>query len=152
MGRTVVNRAITPRLTRRSRRLIWTITAVSEYEIHCLIVDYLRISLPAGSMVHHSPNEGKRTVSYHRKLARQGLLKGYPDLEVIIPQSAWPSGSAGQSPWAPIFFEVKSAKGRVSPAQRAAHELLEACGCHVYVVRSLDETMSALSRHVGRAL
>ena len=122
---------------------------MSEYELHCLIVDYLRIALPSGSMLHHSPNEGKRTVSYHKKLARQGLLKGYPDLEVIIPQSAW---RAVGGPWAPIFFEVKTTTGRVSPAQRAAHELLEACGCHVYVVRSLNETMTALSKHVGCAL
>lgn len=121
---------------------------MSEYELHCLIVDYLRLVLPRGSMIHHSPNEGKRAVSYHRKLARQGLLKGYPDLEVIIPQSAWP---ASGGPWAPIFIEVKTTKGRVSPAQRAAHELLEACGCHVHVVRSLNETMAALSSHIGRA-
>jgi hypothetical protein len=61
-------------------------------------------------------------------------------LEVFIAERFWLS----QKRWAPIFLEVKSAKGRVSPSQADVHTNLTDLGCHVHVVRSIDDAASVL--------
>ena len=123
----------------------------SEYEIHRSIVEWLEGvppacvgALPDGCEVHHSPNEGKHKVQYRAKLAKLGVKKGWPDLEVFINPSWW--SYAG--PWSPVFLEVKSAKGRLSQSQKAVAQRLEKLGCHVHTVRSIDEARKALARYV----
>ena len=54
---------------------------MTEYELHLQIIDYLQARLPAGSVIHHSPNEGKRHVAYKAKLAAMGMKSGLPDIE-----------------------------------------------------------------------
>ena len=62
---------------------------MKEDELHAHIVQWLDLALPAGSIVHHSPNEGRRHVSYKLKMRRMGMKPGWPDLEVFVPQHGW---------------------------------------------------------------
>ena len=119
---------------------------MTEYELHVSILDYLRIALPEGSAIHHSPNEGAHKIAYRMKQKRQGVIAGWPDLEIFVPPAAWQSETV---PWCPIFLEIKTPKGRVSDNQKAAHELLTNCGCVVEVVRSIEETATVISQLIN---
>ncbi|RMD95095.1 MAG: VRR-NUC domain-containing protein [Alphaproteobacteria bacterium] len=61
-----------------------------------------------------------------------GVAAGWPDLVVVVP---------GRPPW---FFEVKTRRGRLSPAQAEMHERLRALGCRVATVRSADEAIEVV--------
>ena len=63
---------------------------MTEAELHKLIVDYLQIALQAGSVVHHSPNEGRHKVAYRAKQKRLGMRAGWPDLEAVFRQRRRP--------------------------------------------------------------
>lgn len=78
------------------------------------------------------PNEGRRSAALGRAMKQTGLLPGIPDMLVL------------QRPGKAAFLEVKAEKGRVSPAQHDAHEMLRRLGHHVAVVRSQDEAVEAL--------
>ena len=111
-----------------------------EYEIHISICQWLAVALPQNSLVHHSPNEGRHHVAYRAKQKRLAVTAGWPDLEIFVPRSAWLDPGA----WAPIFFEVKTAKGRVSKNQARVIKSLTQLGCYVSVVRSIDDADAVL--------
>lgn len=83
-------------------------------------------------LVHHSPNEGRRSPKEGAKLRFDGMVPGFPDLIII-----WPGGVG--------FLEVKSAKGLVSANQSAVIALLRAMGHNVAVVRTLDEAVDTVT-------
>ena len=104
----------------------------SEYEVHASIVGWLDYALPQGSLVHHSPNEGRHHVRYRTKLKKLGLQAGY-----------WFDPA-----WGPIYFEVKSAKGRLTKQQKIMLVLLDKAGGHCSTVRSIDETRAFLAQRI----
>ena len=113
----------------------------SEYTIHCAIIDMLRLWLPDDVAFHHSPNEGKHAVQYRVKQRRMGVTPGWPDIEVIVPRKYWRS----QDEYAPIFLEVKTAKGRTSENQRRVHKHLRDAGAEVYIVRSIEDVQDVFT-------
>ena len=56
---------------------------MTEAKLQELIVEWLSAALPADSVFHHSPNEGKRHVAFKQKLATMGTRWGWPDLELV---------------------------------------------------------------------
>jgi len=125
---------------------------VTESAIQALIVRWLDAALPAGSILHHSPNEGQRHVNFKLKLGRAGTQWGWPDIELFAPPAAFISTTQ----WAPVFLEVKTAKGRMTENQKAVHQALRECCCQVATVRSIEDVESFLSpllhlRTTGRA-
>ena len=112
-----------------------------EAEIQMGICQWLAFALPANALVHHSPNEGRHSVQYRVKQKRLGMTPGWPDLEIFVPAAAWFNPPA----WAPIFFEVKTAKGVISKNQSSVIKSLAAVGCHASVVRSIDEAEAVLA-------
>mgnify|MGYP003669924713 FL=1 len=112
----------------------------TEQEIHTSIVDWLQLALPAQSVVHHSPNEGRHHVAYRQKQKKMGMQTGWPDLELFVSDQSFISGTGR-----PIFLEVKSKKGRLRDTQIEILEQLRDLACHVCVVRSIDETEDFLS-------
>ena len=98
----------------------------SEYDLHCLVADYLNLVLPPQAFWHHSPLEGKHKVQYRKKQKRLGAKKGFPDILII-----W-RGRA-------IFIELKTQKGRLSEAQKECHEKLTLSGALVITCRSFEE-------------
>jgi len=140
-----------------------SLPSASEFEIHAAIVDWLTLALPRGSLLHHSPNEGRHHVRYRTKLKRLGLHTGWPDLELLVPIEYWlfsrgrssghVQGFQGDQPqdmlfWGPIFLEVKAARGKLTKAQKAVLEQLTALGAHCAIVRSIDETRDFLAERV----
>lgn len=80
------------------------------------------------------------------KLKKAGLNPGWPDIQLIAADGRY------------YGMEVKTQKGRLSPAQKALHRRLEENNCKVAVVRSVEEAMDAVNdwkltliRYRGRA-
>jgi hypothetical protein len=109
---------------------------VTEQELHFQVADYLRLALPTQTVWHHSPNEGRRRPQYNKKLARLGLRAGWPDIEIV---------HKGRI----IFIELKTPKGRVSPAQKQCHNDLMLAGAVVKICRSFQEVQDFLTMSIG---
>ena len=112
-----------------------------EHKLQELLVRWLEAALPLGSVLHHSPGEGQRHVSFSARLKRMGLRAGWPDLEIF---SAPLGFREGVTP-AAIFLEVKTPKGRARPNQVATHTALRACGCYVFTVTSVADAEEHLA-------
>jgi hypothetical protein len=107
--------------------------SLSEDAIHIAIRDAL---LWHGIRSRHAANDGKRSIASAMRLRRLGMVAGDPDLRVWKPRlSGWPLVG---------FLEVKSATGRLTPAQQEEIAALQADGFPVAVVRSVDEALAAL--------
>ena len=110
---------------------------MSEAAIHKAILQYLRLALPR-AIIHHSANEGVRggKSGMFDGIGKRamGQVKGFPDLIVL------PYAHIG-----PLFFEVKTAKGRLTESQTAMVERLSALGYRVAVVRSVQDVVDRLT-------
>jgi len=102
------------------------------------IVSALRIALPRNAIVHHCANEvteaGPRGAKRQAILVGMGVHPGFADLLVI---------SEGRV----LFLEVKSAKGRLRPAQEAFRDAVITQGLGWALVRSVDDALGALADH-----
>ena len=105
----------------------------SEGSIQSGIVDFLRIVLPADHIVYANANAARRTAGGRAGNGVPGLLPGIPDLSVACPGSRI------------LYFEVKTASGRLSEAQAQVVRRLRAAGCLVAVVTSIDDVERALA-------
>ena len=112
----------------------------SESDLQITVVTWLQLVLPLGSVIHHSPNEGRHRVQYRVKQKRLGVRAGWPDLEIFVQKTWWRPDVC----WSPIFIELKTQKGRVSPAQKAVQAELTEAGCHVQTCRSIDDVQQFL--------
>jgi len=113
-----------------------------EIDVHKAIVSWLSYALPADSLVHHSPNEGRHNVAFRAKQKSMGMQAGWPDIEIFVAAKHF------KKPlfyFAPIFLEVKSEKGKLSKKQRAVLEKLRTLGAHTAVVRSIDDARNFLA-------
>ena len=101
----------------------------TEHEIQKAIVSLLKVE---GIFHFAIPNGEKRDVRVGVRLKEEGVLPGVADLELVLPQ--------GQH----VYVEIKTATGRLSPAQKAFREAVQGLG-HPYVVwRSLDDCIDFL--------
>jgi hypothetical protein len=107
----------------------------SEDAIHIAIRDAL---LWHGIRSRHAANDGKRSIASAMRLKRLGMVAGDPDLRV------WKPHPHPLHPPLVGFLEVKSATGRLTPAQQEEIAALRADGFSVAVVRSVDEALAAL--------
>lgn len=60
-----------------------------------------------------------------------GLKPGWPDIIILHPTGVF-------------WIELKTAKGRLSPEQKEAHDLIHCARGHVAVCRSVDDVMTQL--------
>lgn len=110
--------------------------ASPEYQIHKAILAYLRLALPRALVVHIPNQVDVSDPAVRRALAKNksmGMVPGFPDLMVL------PYAHIG-----PLFFEVKSPKGRVSENQVEVMRHLTALGYRCAVVRSIDDVRAKL--------
>lgn len=105
--------------------------AASEAQIHAAVVAYCHRAMRPGVVVHHSPNEGKRTRWEGAQLARTGVMTGFPDLLFVADGRAY-------------GLEIKTTKGRLTPPQAIAHDRLAEAGMKVAIARSVDEAVDVL--------
>lgn len=82
--------------------------------------------------VMYSVTDASRVYAKDGTVRRSKVRTGWPDVTMVLP-----GGRAA-------FFELKDAKGRVSPEQAATITRLRAAGAWVDVVRSLDDAVFCL--------
>ena len=111
---------------------------VSERTIHKAVVNLLRRSAAPGVVWYHVANERRTTPREGATLKRLGVLAGVADFTVLVPYSLGAPYIA--------FLELKSAKGVLSPAQRAFRDNVKAIGCLYSVAHSIDEALVTLTR------
>lgn len=107
-------------------------SARAEEAVHVAIKEWLELVLPTAIVI-HVPNNPRSATSGAR-LKRMGMIAGWPDLTVMLPEGA-----------RTFCLEVKAAKGALSPKQRAVHDLLTAKRIPVGVVRSIEEARSFIA-------
>ena len=109
-----------------------------EADLQRAVVTALRFALPKGAIVHHCPNEvtevGPRGAKHQAILVGMGLQPGFADLIVLCEGRV-------------LFLELKSLKGRLSPAQAAFRDAVATQGFGWALVRSLDDALGALADH-----
>ena len=109
-----------------------------EADLQRAVVSALHFALPKGAIVHHCANEvtdpGPRGAKRQAILVGMGVHRGFADLIVLCEGRI-------------LFLELKSLKGRLSPAQEAFREAVIAQGFGWALVRSLDDALGALADH-----
>jgi hypothetical protein len=105
-----------------------------EGPLHRQILRYLRMTLPASWIIHHSANK-PRSMRQGAREKLLGAIAGWPDLAIYGP------GPAGPSAW---FMEIKPPRGRVSDDQHDVHDQLLDAGFPVRVIRSVEEARAAV--------
>lgn len=94
------------------------------------------------SLLHHSPNGGKRNVSEAARFKAMGTRAGFPDLFLAVPSNGFHG----------LFLELKTEKGRVRESQKTYGDMLRRQGYVVEVVRSLDEFIKVINEYLYRKL
>jgi hypothetical protein len=123
-----------------------------EADLQRAVVVALRFALPKGAIIHHCVNEvtepGPRGAKRQAILVGMGVHAGFADLIVLCQGRV-------------LFLELKSLKGRLSPAQEEFRDAVRAQGFGWALIRSLDDALGALADHgftsriaaaVGRAV
>lgn len=109
-----------------------------EADLQRAVVSALRFALPKGAIVHHPANEvtdpGSRGAKRQAILVGMGVHRGFADLMVLCEGRV-------------LFLELKSFKGRLSPAQETFRQAVLAQGFGWALVRSLDDALGALADH-----
>ena len=95
---------------------------------------HLRSRPAPGVCAMHVPNGGWRSPIEGAIFKGLGVMAGAPDVLLLKHGRA-------------EFLELKAPGGRVSDAQKAAHERLRAAGCNVAICYGLDEAIGYLEEH-----
>lgn len=103
-----------------------------EDRLQIAVARFLDVSLPEGAVWFAVPNGGSRNPIEAAKMKRMGTRPGIPDLCIV-----W----RGRV----IFIELKTPKGRTSPAQEAVMSALTMAGAVVNVCRSLEDVQGFLA-------
>lgn len=113
-----------------------------EEEIQAQAVDVLH-ALERSGWLHGfwaTPNGGIRNPIQAIALKRMGVSPGVPDLCVLLP-----GGRVG-------FVEVKTAAGKLSPAQVRFREIATATGCPYLLARSVSDVVHGVVAWLAQAL
>ena len=103
-------------------------------------VKWMRYQHPReAQLLHHSPNGGRRDAREAARFKAMGTSAGFPDLILPLPQGEW----------AGLALELKSAKGRQSPEQKAWMERLRGAGWCYLIIRTFDEFRAAIDDYLG---
>ena len=104
----------------------------SEHQIQAAIVTGLRRAALPDVVVAAVPNGGSRKGGFIEgaRMKREGVTAGVLDLLIL-----GPGGKVR-------FMEVKTPKGRLSPAQKDFMQIMDRAGIDYAVVRSVDEAMN----------
>lgn len=86
--------------------------------------------------------DGSITISEPRRL-QTGLPKGFSDLFCVVPVTITPD-MVGQTVARVAFVEVKTERGRLSPAQKNFLEQMSALGALTGVARSPEDAIKIL--------
>ena len=88
------------------------------------------------------PNGGQRSEKNGKRMVREGLLKGVPDLVLCHP--------AGNK--LPMFLELKLPNGRISLEQKKFQKAYAAVDYPYFIIRSLDEFVECVTLYLGHKM
>lgn len=112
----------------------------SESAIQSSYIVWLNLQYPTVADVTAAfVNGGQRDVRYGKRLNREGLKKGFPDVGVFVANSDYHG----------LFIEFKSSKGVVRKEQKHVMSVLSAQGYRCAVCRSLEEAMDVTVSYLG---
>jgi len=104
----------------------------AEHDMQAALVAYLRLNAKGASFWFAIPNAGRRSPKVRSLMKAEGLTAGVADLCIMLP--------GGRTLW----LELKTRRGRQSPAQKAFAAICNILD-HAYLVpRSLDEAIAIL--------
>lgn len=110
-----------------------------EYRIQVACFNWFSVQYPKlRGLLYHVPNGGWRDKVVAAKLKASGVIPGVADLILDIARGGYHG----------LRIELKTAKGKQSPAQREWQRLEEAHGYKYIVCRSLDEFVSEVSNYL----
>lgn len=105
---------------------------MTERDLHGYVADLIRLCRVPGLIAYHVANEGQRAPRTGAFLKRMLMVPGVADFALVLP-----GGRAA-------FLEIKTAKGRQSPEQRAFEVACRENGTPYRIARSPEEAMRAL--------
>ena len=110
---------------------------MSEAQLQRGAIEMIRLLVPHALVVHC--DAGATTASRRRARAKLGALPGFPDLLVMIP--------AGIGVAQILAIELKTPRGRLSPAQILMRRRFRAAGWPFLVARRLEDVEAILREH-----
>lgn len=110
-----------------------------EHRIQCACVNWFRLQYPKhASALFAVPNGGRRDRVSGAKLKAEGVLPGVSDLILLVSRD-WCHG---------LLIEMKTPKGKQSPAQRDWQREMESRGYRYIVCHSFDEFREAIDDYL----
>lgn len=106
--------------------------ALGEATLQTIVVQHLQLRAERGAVWMHVPNGGLRSRAEAGRLKAQGTVAGAPDLLIFFEGRTY-------------ALELKTVNGRISGAQKAMHQALEAAGVNVAVSFGLNATLVQLA-------
>lgn len=96
---------------------------------------------PELALLYHIPNEGKRSMSTGRKLKREGLKSGIPDIHLPIARGQYHS----------LYIELKRKKGSsTTTAQKTWQQLLNKYGNKAVICYGWEEAARVLEDYLEK--
>ena len=117
---------------------------------------YVRTALAASGhdrqCAMHVPNGGQRSPIVGAKLKDAGVVPGYPDIMVFLPQTLPPINRRREVvvPRCGLAIELKVWPKKPSKQQEHIHELLRWSGWHVVTCWSIDAVISEVKAYLGQ--
>lgn len=104
-----------------------------EYHIHCAVVAQLRFMAHPKTIYFHAANGESRSARTGARLKKMAVRPGVADICLTLP--------TGQS----AYLEIKAAKGRQTPEQRAFEAHCKEVGVPYAIARSPEEAKAILT-------
>ena len=99
-----------------------------------------KVKYPELDMIIHIANEGKRNPRTGAELKRMGLRKGFPDLQLLVPNKQYSA----------LFIELKTDKTkRLSKEQKEWLEKLNSFGYKAVRCNGADEAIEVIKEYLG---
>ena len=90
------------------------------------------------TLLHHSPNGGRRNAIEAARFKAMGTRRGFPDLILLCPSNGYHA----------LFVEMKTEKGRLMPSQRMYRRAVEEMGYKYVVCRSFDDFRNEIREYL----
>ena len=110
-----------------------------EHRIQCACVNWFRLQYPDhASALFAVPNGGRRDRVSGAKLKAEGVLPGVSDLILLVARGGYHG----------LLIEMKTPKGKQSPAQKVWQREMESRGYRYIVCHSFDEFMEEVNDYL----
>jgi len=111
--------------------------SLKEADLQKSCVKWFRHQYP-NILLHHSPNEGKRSPQYMNWLKTLGTLPGCPDILIFEARGKWHG----------LAIEMKAPGGKLTDNQEWFIQKLQAAGWQCHECRGIEEFMSIVIKYL----